>query len=87
MNDSRRKIDFCIQTEDGTKELSHSECAREATLVKIIKDQTLDGQLIGVDLLNEGLYFGFDGPAFKFFTQICSIDVLRQALEILYYFK
>ncbi|CAG8840168.1 7701_t:CDS:1, partial [Cetraspora pellucida] len=47
----------------------------------------LDGQLIGVDLLDEGLYFGFDGPAFKFPAQICSIDVLRQALEILYYFK
>ncbi|CAG8780847.1 1907_t:CDS:10, partial [Dentiscutata erythropus] len=121
-NDSRRKIDLCIKTEDGTKELSHSECAREATLVKIIKDRSkslrtnkcildkylesnipdealndtaifglqlaaLDGQLIGVDLLDEGLYFGFDGPAFKFPAQICSIDVLRQALEILYYFK
>ncbi|CAG8624344.1 569_t:CDS:10, partial [Scutellospora calospora] len=98
-NDSRRKIDLCIKTEDGTKELSHSEYAREATLSNIpdealndtaifgLQLAALDGQLIGVDLLDEGLYFGFDGPAFKFPAQICSIDVLRQALEILYYFK
>ncbi|CAG8527663.1 458_t:CDS:10 [Acaulospora morrowiae] len=121
-NDSRRKIDLCIRTEDGTKELSHSECAREATFVKILKDRckslrtnkcildkylennipdealedtaifglqlaALEGQLIGIDLLDEGLYFGFDGPAFNFPAQICNIEVLRQALEVLYYFK
>ncbi|CAG8579826.1 9756_t:CDS:10 [Ambispora leptoticha] len=115
-NDSRRKIDLCIRTEDGTKELSHSECAREATFIKILKDRSkslrtnkcilnnylennildetledtaifglqlaaLEGQLIGIDLLDEGLYFGFDGPAFRFPAQICSIGVLRQTLE------
>ncbi|CAG8605364.1 11324_t:CDS:10, partial [Diversispora eburnea] len=115
-NDSRRKIDLCIRTEDGTKELSHSECAREATFIKILKDRSkslrtnkcilnnflesnildealedtaifglqlaaLEGQLIGIDLLDEGLYFGFNGPAFRFPAQICSIGVLRQTLE------
>ncbi|CAG8588911.1 211_t:CDS:10, partial [Ambispora gerdemannii] len=91
-NDSRRKIDFCIRTEDGTKELSHSECAREVTFIKILKDRkdtaifglqlaALEGQLIGIDLLDEGLYFGFDGSAFRFSAQICSISVLRQILE------
>ncbi|CAG8796880.1 17599_t:CDS:10, partial [Dentiscutata erythropus] len=39
-NESKRKIDLCIRTEDGSKELSHSEYAREATLAKIIKDQS-----------------------------------------------
>ncbi|CAG8687294.1 2273_t:CDS:10 [Dentiscutata erythropus] len=121
-NDSRRKIDLCIRTEDGTKELSHSECAREATFIKILKDRSkslrtnkcilnnylennildetledtaifglqlaaLEGQLIGIDLLDEGLYFGFDGPAFRFPAQICSIGVLRQTLEVFYCFK
>ncbi|RHZ47141.1 hypothetical protein Glove_590g3 [Diversispora epigaea] len=121
-NNSKRKIDLCIRTEDGTKELSHSECAQKATMMKILKDRSksfrtnkcilnkylkndlpsealenttifglqlaaLEGQLIGVDLLDEGLYFGFDGPAFEFPAQICSIDVLRQTLEVLYYFK
>ncbi|CAG8638268.1 4631_t:CDS:10 [Ambispora gerdemannii] len=121
-NDSRKKIDLCIRTKDGMKELSHSECAREATFIKILKDRSkslrtnkcildkyigndlpdealedtaifglqlaaLEGQIIGIDLLDEGLYFGFDGPAFKFPAQICSISVLRHALEVLYYFK
>ncbi|CAG8517130.1 4078_t:CDS:10, partial [Acaulospora colombiana] len=121
-NDSKRKIDLCIRTENGTKELSHSECAQKATLLKILKDLSkslrtnkcilnkylkndlpdealedttifglqlaaLEGQLIGVDLLDEGLYFGFDGSVFEFPAQICSIDVLRQTLEVWYYFK
>ncbi|CAG8586673.1 12325_t:CDS:2, partial [Acaulospora morrowiae] len=45
------------------------------------------GQLIGIGLLDKGLYFGFDGPAFRFSAQICSISVLRQTLEVFYYFK
>ncbi|RHZ83729.1 hypothetical protein Glove_88g17 [Diversispora epigaea] len=121
-NNSRRKIDLCIKTEDGTKELSHSKCAREATFVKILKDKckflrtnkyilneylknnipdevleditifglqlaALEDQLIGIDLLDEGLYFGFDRSTFNFLAQICNIEVLKQALEVLYYFK
>ncbi|CAG8833349.1 41756_t:CDS:2, partial [Gigaspora margarita] len=54
---------------------------------KILSVLSFESQLIRVDLLDEGLYFGFDRLAFKFLIQICSIDILRQALEILYYFK
>ncbi|CAG8698769.1 6118_t:CDS:2 [Funneliformis mosseae] len=34
---------------------------------------TLHGQIIGVDLLDEGLYFGFEGPILRFSTQINDI--------------
>ncbi|RIB19222.1 hypothetical protein C2G38_2083569 [Gigaspora rosea] len=61
--------------------------ALENTTIFGLQLAALEGQLIGVDLLDEGLYFGFDGPAFEFPAQICSIDVLRQTLEVLYYFK
>ncbi|CAG8735562.1 20941_t:CDS:2, partial [Gigaspora rosea] len=40
-----------------------------------------------LDLLGDGLYFGFDGQLIKFPAQIHDIDVLRRALEVLYYFK
>ncbi|RIA87470.1 hypothetical protein C1645_827748 [Glomus cerebriforme] len=45
------------------------------------------GQVIGIDLLDEGLYFGFEGPSFRFPAQLNDIAILQQALEILYYFK
>ncbi|CAG8633622.1 9723_t:CDS:2, partial [Ambispora leptoticha] len=41
----------------------------------------LYGQVIGVDLLEKGLYFGFEGPAFRFPSQLCDISPLEQALE------
>ncbi|CAG8826432.1 7662_t:CDS:2, partial [Gigaspora margarita] len=41
----------------------------------------LYGQIIGIDLLDEGLYFGFEGPTLRFPTQINDITVLKQALE------
>ncbi|CAG8802116.1 20277_t:CDS:2, partial [Dentiscutata erythropus] len=47
----------------------------------------LYGQVIGVDLLDDGLYFGFEGPTFRFSTQINDITVLKQAVEVLYFFK
>ena len=47
----------------------------------------LYGQIIGVDLLDEGLYFGFEGPTLRFPTQMNDITVLKQALEALYFFK
>ncbi|CAG8822819.1 1468_t:CDS:2, partial [Gigaspora margarita] len=40
MKKSEKKRDLCTRTEDGTKELSHSECAQKATMVKIIKDRS-----------------------------------------------
>ncbi|CAG8587124.1 4872_t:CDS:10 [Funneliformis mosseae] len=117
-----RKIDLQIKCQEGDMELSHSECARSTTRVKLIKDRSkclrtnkcvldqflkhnlsedmvensaifglqfadLYGQVIGIDLLDEGLYFGFEGPSFRFPTQLNDIAILRQALEVLYYFK
>jgi len=103
-------------------ELSHSEFARKATPVKIIKDRSkclrtnkcildtyllhnlseeaiedstfyglqsagLEGQLFGIDLLDDGLYFGLDGPTYRFPTQLSDIKALRNSLEVLYFFK
>ncbi|CAG8445034.1 10882_t:CDS:10 [Acaulospora morrowiae] len=107
-NSSKRKPNLCVRTEDGTKELSHSECASKATMLEILNDRSkalrtnkcildkyLKNDLPGEALENTtifgfqlaGLYFGFDGPVFEFPAQICSIDVLRRTLEVLYYFK
>lgn len=47
----------------------------------------LYGQVIGVDLLDNGLYFGFEGPAFRFPSQLCDVASLQQTLEVLYFFK
>ncbi|RHZ59671.1 hypothetical protein Glove_362g76 [Diversispora epigaea] len=47
----------------------------------------LYGQIIGVDLLDNGLYFGFEGPLLRFPSQINDITVLKQTLEALYFFK
>jgi len=53
----------------------------------ILSCLALYGQVIGVDLLDDGLYFGFEGPSLRFPTQISDIAVLKQALEALYFFK
>ncbi|CAG8688377.1 2138_t:CDS:2, partial [Dentiscutata erythropus] len=45
------------------------------------------GQIIGVDLLDNGLYFSFEGPLLRFPAQISDITVLKQTLEALYFFK
>ncbi|KAF0524784.1 hypothetical protein F8M41_014947 [Gigaspora margarita] len=47
----------------------------------------LYGQIIGIDLLDNGLYFGFEGPLLRFPAQINDITVLKQTLEALYFFK
>ncbi|CAJ0884380.1 14102_t:CDS:2, partial [Entrophospora sp. SA101] len=110
-----RKIDLRVLTVDSI-ELSHSECARAATTIKIIKDRSkclrtnkcildqylmhdlsedavkdstffglqlagLHGQLFGIDLLDRGLYFGFDGPIFRFPAQLINIKELKNSLE------
>ncbi|CAG8720116.1 2370_t:CDS:2, partial [Funneliformis caledonium] len=97
-------------------ELSHSECARMITRIKITKDRSkslrtnkrvfdkylinslseeavedsvviglqfaeLYGQIIGIDLLDEGLYFGFEGPTFAFPNQLCNLSSLQETLE------
>ncbi|CAG8645977.1 2829_t:CDS:10, partial [Dentiscutata erythropus] len=97
-----RKIDLQVicrgKNQGKIVELSHSECARRTTPTKIISDRSkclrtnkslaaLYGQIIGVDLLDNGLYFGFEGPLLRFPTQINDITVLKQTLEALYFFK
>jgi len=47
----------------------------------------LYGQIIGIDLLDEGLYFGFEGPTFAFPNQLCNLSSLQETLEALYFLK
>ncbi|CAG8679256.1 11675_t:CDS:2, partial [Funneliformis caledonium] len=47
----------------------------------------LYGQIIGVDLIDDGLYFGLEGSSFEFPTQLTNIKCLRNALEALFFFK
>ncbi|RHZ44752.1 hypothetical protein Glove_709g27 [Diversispora epigaea] len=89
-----RKIDLQIRCRGKNIELSHSECARRTTPTKIIHDRiiglqlaALHGQIIGIDLLDNGLYFGFEGPLLRFPAQINDITVLKQTLETLYFIK
>ncbi|CAG8538295.1 14510_t:CDS:10 [Funneliformis caledonium] len=95
-----RKIDLRVLTAKGDIELSHSEFARKATPVKIIKDRRscrkfhfgiqsagLEGQLFAIDLLDNGLYFSLDGPTYRFPAQLCDINTLRNSLKVLYFFK
>ena len=55
-------------------------------LLVLLHCLALHGQIIGVDLLDNGLYFGFEGPLLKFPAQINDITVLKQTLEALYFF-
>ncbi|KAF0501117.1 hypothetical protein F8M41_020136 [Gigaspora margarita] len=47
----------------------------------------LEGQIFGIDLLDDGLYFSIEGPAYRFPAQLNDISALRNSLEILYFFK
>ncbi|CAG8524776.1 1347_t:CDS:10 [Ambispora gerdemannii] len=69
--------------------LSHdlSDEITENSAVIGLQLAALYGQIIGVDLLDNGLYFGFEGPLLRFPTQINDITVLKQTLEALYFFK
>ncbi|CAG8587558.1 9675_t:CDS:10, partial [Scutellospora calospora] len=117
-----RKIYLRVLSIDNNVDLSHSEFARKATPVKVIKDRSkcirtnkcildtylmhnlpeeaienstfyglqsagLEGQIFGIDLLDDGLYFSLEGPAYRFPAQLNDINVLRNSLEVLYFFK
>ncbi|CAJ0764793.1 10897_t:CDS:2, partial [Entrophospora sp. SA101] len=41
----------------------------------------LSGQLIGIDLVDDGLYFGVGGPSFCFPSQLLQLKSLQHALE------
>ncbi|KAF0342992.1 hypothetical protein F8M41_016053 [Gigaspora margarita] len=47
----------------------------------------LEGQIFGIDLLDDGLYFSIEGPAYRFPAQLNDINSLRNSLEILYFLK
>ncbi|CAG8644203.1 12205_t:CDS:10, partial [Ambispora leptoticha] len=53
-----------------------------------VQDSKILGiQFSGVDLLEDGLYFGLEGSTFNFPAQLTNIKCLRGALETLYFFK
>ncbi|CAG8813075.1 14052_t:CDS:1, partial [Gigaspora rosea] len=49
--------------------------------------QDLNGQIIEIGLLEDGLYFGLEGLTFNFPAQLTDIKCLRSALEALYFSK
>nr|CAG8492476.1 3899_t:CDS:2 [Entrophospora candida] len=85
-----RKIDLRVLT----KCLRTNKCILDQYLMHdlsedAVKDSTffglqlagLHGQLFGIDLLDRGLYFGFDGPIFRFPAQLINIKELKNSLE------
>ncbi|CAG8711578.1 13080_t:CDS:2, partial [Dentiscutata heterogama] len=81
----------CLRTNKSVldKYLSHDlsdEIIKNSAVIGL-QLAALYGQIIGVDLLDNGLYFGFEGPLLRFPTQINDITVLKQTLEALYFFK
>ncbi|CAG8704759.1 8821_t:CDS:2 [Acaulospora morrowiae] len=81
----------CLRTNKSVLDnyLSHdlSDEIIENSAVIGLQLAALYGQIIGVDLLDEGLYFGFEGPLLRFPIQINDITVLKKNLEALYFFK
>ncbi|CAG8468369.1 1471_t:CDS:10, partial [Paraglomus occultum] len=86
--------------QDRSKCLRVLKSTLDSYLMKIISDNDarnsvtfglqfsgLDGQVIGIDLLDKSLYFGLEGPTFRLPKQITNIKCLRQTLETLYFFK
>ncbi|PKY27509.1 hypothetical protein RhiirB3_443256 [Rhizophagus irregularis] len=64
-----------------------SDKAAEDSAIYTFQFAGLHGQLIAVDLLDDGLYFSLDGSTFKFPFRLLNIKTMRQTLGILYFFK
>ncbi|CAG8512510.1 7788_t:CDS:10 [Paraglomus brasilianum] len=62
------------------------ETVKDSTILGI-QFAGLHGQIIGIDLLDDGLYFGLEGSHFSFPAQLSNIKCLRNALEALFFFK
>ncbi|CAG8743508.1 13552_t:CDS:2, partial [Funneliformis caledonium] len=81
----------CLRTNKSVLDqyLSHdlSDEIIENSAVIGLQLAALHGQIIGIDLLDEGLYFRFEGPILRFPTQINDTTVLKQTLELFYFFK
>ncbi|CAG8787048.1 11830_t:CDS:2, partial [Racocetra persica] len=60
---------------------------RACSEFKNFRNSIFCGQIIGIDLLEDGLYFGLEGPTFNFPAQLTDIKCLRSALEALYFYK
>ncbi|RIB01105.1 hypothetical protein C2G38_2231860 [Gigaspora rosea] len=93
VNEHQRKIDIRIVCINQDFELSHVECAKVPTLYfsdRVVKGSTifgLEGQIIRIDLLDNGLYFSLEGAQFTFPAQLSNIECLRDAFQTLYFFK
>ncbi|RIB04529.1 hypothetical protein C2G38_674053 [Gigaspora rosea] len=87
----------CKAVNDRSKCLRTHKCILDKFLQKdfsdeVAKDSTIigvqfAGQIIGIDLLDDGLYFGLEGAQFNFPAQLSNIECLRDALQTLYFFK
>ncbi|CAG8614951.1 1449_t:CDS:10 [Funneliformis caledonium] len=79
---------------DRSKILRTNKCILDKYLRRNLSDQDVEnsavfafqfaglyGQLLAVDLFDNGLYFGLEGPDFKFPSQLPNIKPLRQTLE------
>ncbi|CAJ0841276.1 13789_t:CDS:2 [Entrophospora sp. SA101] len=61
---------------------------KEDLLDEEVQDSKILGiQFAGIELLEDGLYFGLEGPTFNFPAQLTNIKCLRSALEALYFLK
>ncbi|CAG8496457.1 4488_t:CDS:2, partial [Gigaspora rosea] len=75
----------CILDKFLQKDFS-DEVAKDSTIIGV-QFAGLEGQIIGIDLLDDGLYFGLEGAQFNFPAQLSNIECLRDALQTLYFFK
>ncbi|CAG8625390.1 3081_t:CDS:10 [Cetraspora pellucida] len=71
----------CLRTLKGVldnflKEDLSNEDVQDSKILGI-QFSGLNGQIIGIDLLDDGLYFGLEGPTFNFPAQLTDIKCLR----------
>ncbi|CAG8462094.1 2199_t:CDS:10, partial [Paraglomus occultum] len=75
----------CILNEFLRQDISEDDA--ENSVVFGLQFAALCGQLIGVELVDDGLYFGIEGDSFLFPSQLTQMKLLRHALEVIYFFK
>ncbi|CAI2187836.1 2985_t:CDS:10 [Funneliformis geosporum] len=74
----------CLRTLKGVLDNLLKE---DLTDEEVQDSKVLGLQFAGIDLLDDGLYFGLEGPTFSFPAQLINIKCLRGTLEALYFFK
>ncbi|CAG8678233.1 10935_t:CDS:10, partial [Ambispora leptoticha] len=75
----------CILNEFLRQDISEDDA--ENSVIFGLQFAALCGQLIGVELVDDGLYFGIEGDSFRFPSQLTQMKLLRHALEVIYFFK